>query len=358
MRLTIGLVFIIIILAGCSNAPTASSPTTSAMTPPTPEQTPTVEPWPTVTFSPTPTPDPYPLNYWNEEELVVSVSSNVTTDREYVSMVREASEYWDNNSDEYAGYPVDFVVDRNVSNPDVIVHITTNITRCGTEHGEYVMGCASMISQEVPPDRPEPVEIKAGYSTNTTVGTIKHEFGHLLGIGHGEEPLPMMNASATSYRYYSRPNTTERGYPWWERNLTIAIDDGSLKDQSMEYDKTVSQVRHAVQYFQASKGGVKPENVSLQLTNNTSEADISIIFNEWRDQAGSIGQGYGYSNDVDESLEYLSKYVIKITDLDEEAVAWHVGLWLSYALGVDNQTALPGPFTDASYSERREEWWQ
>lgn len=352
MRRTIGLV-LIIILAGCSNAPAASSPTGS----PTPEQTSTEEPWPTVTFSSTPTPDPYPSNHWDEEELVIAVSTNVTTDRDYVSMVREASEYWANHSERYAEYPMSFVVDPNASNPDVIVHITKNKTRCGTEHGEFVMGCASKISQANSPDRPEIVEIKVGYSTNTTVDTIKHEFGHLLGIGHGEEPLPVMNASATS-RYYSRLNITERGYPWRERNLTVAIDEESLRDQPMEFDKTVSQIRHAVQYFRAGKSGIKPDNVSLQLTNNTSAADILITFNDGLEQDGSIGQGYGYSNDTDESLEYRSTYVIKITGLDEKAVGWHVGLWLSYALGVDNQAGLPDPFTNASYSERRGKWWR
>lgn len=353
MRRTIGLV-LIIFLAGCSNAPVAPSPTTS----PTPEQTSTAEPWPTVTFSSTPTPGPYLLNYWDDEELVIAVSTNVTTDRDYVSMVREASEYWDNHSERYSGYPMGFVVDPNASNPDVIVHITKSITRCGTEHSELVMGCAPKISQEVPPDRPEVVKIKVGYTTNTTVDTIKHEFGHLLGISHGEEPLSVMNASATSYRYYSRPNITERGYPWWERNLTVAIDDESLRNQPIEYDKTVSQVRHAVQYFQAGKSGIKPDNVSIQVTNNTSEADISITFEDGLEKDGSIGQAYGYSIDADESLEYRSTYEITITGLDEKAVGWHVGLWLSHALGVDNQAGLPEPFTNASYSERRGEWWR
>ena len=44
-------------------------------------------------------------------------------------------------------------------------------------------------------------------------------------------------------------------------------------------------------------------------------------------------------------------------DLDTDAVAWHTGYWLAYGLGAEDDSEKPSPFRNASYEERRSEWW-
>ena len=50
--------------------------------------------------------------------------------------------------------------------------------------------------------------------------------------------------------------------------------------------------------------------------------------------------------------------VVTVDDLDTDAVGWHVGYWLAYAFGAEADADKPPPFRDASYRERRGEWWR
>lgn len=350
----------ILVLTGCSSGtPTAtptgpSSPHQTATAPPTDSPRPTATPGPTPTPRPTPTPDPYPSNYWDETELRVGVSANLSSQRNYTALVETAASYWTHHSEQFAGYPINFTVVPNGTNPDIVVRFQREIRTCGGEETAAAMGCATHVSREFQPDRPEIVKIKAGYSAATTVETIQHEFGHLLGLDHGDEPMPLMNASADTYAYLSRPNITDRTYPWYSRNLSIyvAASPGYMGDE------TRSQVQHAVDYFRAGKGGVKPANVSLSITENKSDAQIVINFTREMEDGVSFGRGYGYNIDTDTPLEYRTYYVITIADIDDEAVGWHVGYWLSFALGIDKRSNLPDPFLDADYEDRRDEWWE
>lgn len=187
----------VLLLAGCSGGPTTvPEPTdTSTFSP-----TPTAESSPTPTEyepSPTATPDPYPSNYWDEQQPTVAIdTTNASNDRNYTAMVREAAAYWRVNSEQYAGYPIDLTVDPDASNPDIIVRIQKEIETCGLDtNTDRATGCASLISTWNHPTRPEVMQIRAGFTSNSTADTMKHEFGHLLGLSHGNEPMPLMNAS-------------------------------------------------------------------------------------------------------------------------------------------------------------------
>lgn len=363
MRLTIAFAFIII-LAGCSNAPVTPSPAAS----PTSDEIQTSEPWPTVTFSPTPTTEIYPNNPWNEQTLVVAVSTNISSDRDYTSMVREAAKYWGTHSNQYAEYPIDFEVVPNASDPDIVVNITRDVAVCGLSYDQEISGCARLINQTAPPQRPETAVVEPAISTQVTIDTIKHELGHLIGVEHGQEPTKIMSHTADYAQYFSEQNLTERDFPWIDRQLTIAIDEASIQNQSMDRETVVSQVRHAIQYHESRKSGEMPDNVTLTLVNDTETADISIHLDgtgrftlgkmTYMTEDGSQSEPIGMDIDDDRPLEFYTDYMIIIKGIDDDAVGWHVGLWLSYALGADSESDLPPPFIDASYSERRSEWWE
>lgn len=96
---------------------------------------------------------------------------------------------------------------------------------------------------------------------------------------------------------------------------------------------------------------------------NRSKADIRISFPSKsfncageKIREGSCGLRWGYSIDSDDAHEYYSGYEIRIRNIDEDAVGWHIGSRLTYAFGLSGEE-IPEPFVDADYDDRRE-WWK
>lgn len=351
----------VLALAGCSGAPTSTSgePATAS-----PSGTPTDSPTPTAALTETPypttTPDPYPSNYWDQRELVVTVRTvNTSSTRNYTAMAQQAAAYWTRHSEQYAGYPITISVRENAAPPDIIIDIRDDIARCANETAtEVLVGCAKLSREYYQPVPPEPMHIEAGYTRESTVLAMKHEFGHLLGLAHGEEPMPVMAAESANLTRLSSLDISERDYPWRDRNLSVYLEEDSVENYMVER-RVKDQFEHAVGYYKAGKAGVKPENVSLTITNDASETDIIVRLNDsLDDNTPSDFTSYGYDIDTDSRLEYRSEFVIKIADIDEEATGWHMGYWLAVALGVTEEEDLPDPFRDAGYRERRSEWWE
>lgn len=82
---------------------------------------------------------------------------------------------------------------------------------------------------------------------------MKHEFGHVLGIEHGEEPMPLMNESGAA-TYLSKPNATNRSLAWENSTLSVYVDLGNVSSQ----DKTAiqNQIGHALSYYGPELMGV------------------------------------------------------------------------------------------------------
>lgn len=319
---------VLVVLAGCGAGPPSPAPSPSGSATTTPTVVDADNPWGTAT-------------------LTVAVAGD---DPEQVAAVREAAAWWSNSSERYAGYPMTFVVDADAEDPDVVVTFVANVSDCG-HAGDDVVGCAPLVTSDVAPDRPANVTIETGLSHNSTVRVVKHEFGHLLGLTHDDAPRDIMAASAT-LTTAARTNATERAFPWADANFTVYVDATGSGDPATVRD----QVGHALAYYADGAPGM-PDNLTFTRVENRSEAEIVVEVGDACGSSGSCLATSGVDPDGDGAIEEYRRLTITIQDLDVDAVGWHVGNWLAYGFGAENVSERPPPFRNATYEERRSDWW-
>ncbi|MFB6082299.1 MAG: hypothetical protein ABEJ67_05700 [Halanaeroarchaeum sp.] len=156
------------------------------------------------------------------------------------------------------------------------------------------------------------------------------------------------------------PNATTVPYPWQHRPLTVAVS----MHGGMNEDLVRDQIEHTLTYYESGADGWAPENLSYELIENESAADITIQVYEYSyntdavDGDGSYGYVYGHDPDRDGALEYYTNATIAVAGIDERATGWHVGFWLAQSLGATDENDVPPPFVHADYEDRRSEWWE
>lgn len=342
-----------LLVAGCSGpigggestaTPTAEGGADARATPTPPTQTPTAVP-----DRPSP---------WGEGPIVVGVAGSAS-DRNFVPLVERATAYWERNAERYAGYPVSFRVRPDAAHPDVRVRFVEDVPRCDAGPGARdVAGCAPYVTEAADVGAAAlPVYVQTGLSDASTVRVLRHEFGHLLGLGHGDAPRRLMRPSATLYTT-PKPNATERAFPWNDSRFGVYVA-GSGVDRPATVR---SQIDHALAYYEDGAPGM-PGNLTFHYVDDPANADVVVRFrgaDACRPGSDSVScvSTRGPDLDGDGAIETYSRATITLGGIDADAVGWHVGNWLAYALGAEDPAARPPPFRDASYRERRSAWWQ
>ncbi|ELZ92945.1 Matrixin [Haloferax mucosum ATCC BAA-1512] len=377
-------VVLLVVLAGCTAplSPTEDGRTTTTATPTTAEgQTPatataeptttaqdtppaptTATPAPTTTPEPTtpaPTPEPTPTTTpasgfgpWGSDPVVIAVEVPEGDDREYASLVSEAAAFWEANDARYLGYEIDYEVDADARNPDLVVRFSDDIPECSGQAD--AAGCAPYITDRRQIDRPETVYVRTGFGDRSTAEVIEHELGHTLGLDHDDEPAELMNATSILYTL-PRTNATDKAFPWDDSSFTVYVNDTGAADTDAARD----QVRNALDYYTDGAPGM-PDNVTFTYVSDPDEAEVRISFAETSPcvrGAASCAAASGYDPDGDGALETYGGLRIVLVDLDTDAVGWHVGYWFAHYLGAEDDEDKPDPFRNATYSERRSEWW-
>lgn len=348
--LTLALVALVV-LSGClgvtfggSNSP-ANAETVSASTQAGTDTTATDEPTVDVSGS----------NPWGTDPIVVAIDAP-ETDRDYVALVREATAYWEQNANQYAGYNVTYRVDPTAESPDIVVSFVDEVPPCGDTRD--AVGCAPLVTDATQLDPPEDIAVKTGLSAESTTLVLKHEFGHTLGLRHDDAPADVMEAESVLYTQ-PQPNATERSFPWRDPEFTVYVDDANVSDPAGTRD----QLRHAFDYYASGADGDErvPGNLTFQFVDDPDDADIVVRFSETSPcgaGAGSCFQTLGPDPDGDGAIETYTELRVTLVDLDTPAVGWHVGNWLAYGLGMEAAEERPAPFRDASYEDRRSDWWE
>lgn len=300
-----------------------------------------------------------PDNHWRSTVISVSYEPPAGDDRDYRRLVHRAAAYWTENSQRYAGYDVGLRLVDSAENADIHVRFVGSVSDCGAHGSEHTAGCAPVLTDARQVDRPVDVRVRTGLSDASTVQVLKHEFGHTLGLRHGEAPSEVMQAYS-ALNTVPKPNATDRELPWAGEELLVYADYESLP--SAERDEARRQVRAALGYYADGAGGTVPENVTFYATDSPEDADIVIEFDgtaTCRSGPGSCGTLSGEDEDGDGALEYYDSLRIVLIDLDAEVIGWHVGRWLGTGFGHTEEREYPEPLRrSASYDERRSAWWE
>lgn len=272
----------------------------------------------------------------------------------YRPLVEQSVEYWEKNDDTYGNYTANLSLRPDAESADIEVRFVEEITDCDTEDIERVIGCAPLYNGTGYASGTTLIEVETGYTNETTLSTLKHEFGHVYGRHHGMEPMPLMNETNANATYLPQPNATERTNPWQNQTLSVYIDYESFSTGESELRP---QVKHALNYYENGADGHAIDGIQFELTSPNTSANITIVGgkNPCRpEEDGSCGGLYGSNIDTDQSLEFYNRQEIFINGIDDEAVGWHVGYWLGYSIGLaSNQSELPEKFRDADYDDRR-----
>ena len=299
-------------------------------------------------------------NPWGRQRVTVAVRNEVAPSRTIAPLVEKALTYWNGEGREYADYDATFVPTSDASEADIVVEFVGRIESCDGSDTDSTVGCAPLLDARATPNDPTHVRVVAGYSNDSTVEILKHEFGHLLGVEHGEEPTATMQAMS-KVTYLSQPDLRDRAVPWRNSTLAVHVDVSALPGHGREEAR--EQIRHALDYYESGADGAVPSNVSFVRTSNRSAADLRIRVPEEsfdcggeRLREGSCGESWVYDTDTDDAPEYFGSYDIRVRGIETDAIGWHVGYWLSDAMGL-TEAELPAPFVNTGYDERRSEWW-
>ncbi len=297
-----------------------------------------------------------PDNHWRAETLTVSYEA--ADDRDYGPAVRKALAYWSDNAGRYAGYDVALRVADDPAAADVHVRFVDEVRDCGTHTDDDAAGCAPVLSTPEQVDRPVDVRVETGLSGASTVAVLKHELGHALGLTHGDEPRSVMRSES---RLTTRPetNATDRAFPWASETLDVHVAADVPPEQR---DETERQVEAALGYFAAGAGGTVPESARFRRVDAAADADVVVTVTEaddCRPESGSCGRLSGVDPDGDGALERYTRLEVTVVGVEPAAVGWHVGRWLGTGFGLESESEYPEPLREnASYEERRGEWWE
>ena len=220
-------------------------------------------------------------------------------DRNVSAVVAAATGYWERTDERYLGYPVEYDRVSDEERADVVLRFD-RVERCGVEDGDArYFGCADLLVDE--PRTPMTATVDPRISDADLNATVIHELGHVQGLEHGEEPAGLMAETSTLATH--RPVKVH------------------LRAESGEVPRRVEdEVAAALDYFAASDDVAGSDGFAWEFVDEARDAHVQITYDERGEVCIADGGG---SCAVDG--EYYGQQDVRLEELDDEVVAWHVG---------------------------------
>lgn len=330
-------VAVLLVLSGCAtslNGGSTDTPTPTLSPTQAPTANPTSSPTasPTSTVSPTPTEPPVdPDNPYGERTITLYVDYRTDLDINRSAELRNATAYWEANSEEYAGYPINFEFTNDPDAADLEIIIQDEIERCGTENNtdRRLFGCAP-VPEDSPPLNND-IELVADMLPRDFRWVAQHELGHALGLEHGEGPTALMKDTYNA-------QVIERVYRY-----TVTIDDqyhiGGTKDQ----------IEAGLGFIEDGANGTIRSSVRFKEVDSASQADFHIRITG--DE--SLCEDRYYCADYESSPTQIIT-----ANTEREYIAWMVSytVWTEVAYDVG---ATERPYEhDPDNVDPSKSWWR
>jgi len=308
----------------------------------TPTATATDTPDPTPTATPEPTPTPLPAaahNPWEKEVVTVAINDAGKPSREFEPLVQSALQFWEQNATNTTDYEVEFELINDTSRADIVVSFVEDIGICGPESDDAI-GCAPYYEHVGQADYQSDVDIEIGYDNESTILILKHEFGHLLGLNHDDvEPTWFMTAK-TSVGTFPKPDVRDRDWKWKTHEIKVYADVDIAVDT--RHEKLRKEIGGMVYNYNNYEHENIPDNASIQMVNNSKEADIVVkIVDETPSGMYSDVEVWGVDPDEDGNLEYYTEATIYIEDAYHDDVGQYAGYWMGLTIYADDESDLP-----------------
>lgn len=285
-----------------------------------------------------------PDNPWEKEEIVVAIDDRSLYPRDYTPYLSNTTRYWMEHDERYAAYQVNYTVEPDADDPDLLIVVENALELCGDVYSEHETGgCAPLFDASTRVSETVEIEISAKLPDDAVESTMKHEFGHMLGIRHGEPPEEVMQQFRT---------LSPRKLPWGRDGLSvhfeIADDRWYVRDRTTE----------AVDAIQRQTG------TELSVAEERRAADIVV-----EERTGTLDCGReggdapsadaascvsANAEDVDDDGRW--EYVVQVSSsVSRETFLWHVGRWIFAGFGVPEED-FPWAFTGEDTYEKRSTW--
>ena len=295
-------------------------------------------------------------NPWGEREVTVAVRSkgrNASATQR--AAVTAATKYWNDNHDAYSAYDIEFTVVTNADRADVVVEFVPYIDTCGgLDSGAITLACAPKYESGEAADVPTTVKVREDRPREALADSVKHEFGHLLGIGHGEAPMPLMQERARFEPRTAVRNASERTYPWYDTVLTVAV----VHDTTYDSGALRAHLREALDYYERGPPDWDRPTPTFRIVSDPTQADI--VLQVTREDACDVGGGYcwsvtGEQLDRDAAIEYYTRFEATFGGVDPQYFSWYAGRAIGFALGAEAESQLPSTFVHPENADS--EWF-
>lgn len=286
-------------------------------------------PGPTGTTAPASTPETPsvdPDNPFGERTLTVQID-RAPSDPSKVTVVRQALAYWENNSEAYADYPIEYRIVEDATEPRLSIEFVAEPIECGGTTEEHLVGCAPINRDSAA--QTSTLRVGQNYTAGYTHDVVVHELGHTLGLDHADAPQRYMTPELPSGILRSQVRVFTTG------------PDGPVTPERRE------EIHAALEYFATHPDLTDSQRLNWTTVDTVDRADYVIEVTENDPDCFESGGG-----SCPVSGKFLDQDKLVLDDLEAEVTAWHVGHHLAPAIFEERPDDLTG---DAS-RRTRERW--
>lgn len=288
----------------------------------------------------------------------VRVDNRSDTTHDVETNAFRALAFWEANSSEYVEFDVTFELVED-DDPDVMIQYADDPSSCrGVEgYSERVLGCAPRLRPGSTPQDPIPVYVVAGARPfGEVLITAKHEVGHVLGLGHDDQPRHIMSNRPEDRipLYHVRAGILDAVLDAQEQaaEATRRFNGGSSAWRAERFEAAADQFREAAGVFASARsliadsredvdvfdGHPRQETIDLEgvrghLDRIHERMEAAVQFTEEM-QSAALAAGNDEQEQANEHVEAANERIRTFNEVDPPAVR-DVAVALGLIRGID-----------------------